>query len=44
MGPKLRGADRRQATHGRNAYRRLGIHSREEAIRVIQAERFLELV
>ena len=31
-------------THVRNAYRRLGIHSREEAVRVIQAERFLELV
>ena len=31
-------------THVKNAYRRLGIHSREEAARVIHAERFLELV
>jgi DNA-binding CsgD family transcriptional regulator len=31
-------------THVKNAYRRLGIHSREEAARVIQAVRFLELV
>ena len=31
-------------THVKNAYRRLGIHSRQEAAQVIQAERFLELV
>ncbi|HET6658031.1 MAG TPA: helix-turn-helix transcriptional regulator [Gaiellaceae bacterium] len=31
-------------THVKNAYRRLGIHSREEAARVIHSERFLELV
>lgn len=31
-------------THVKNAYRRLGIHSREEAAGVIHAERFLELV
>lgn len=31
-------------THVKNAYRRLGIHSREEAARVIYSERFLELV
>jgi DNA-binding CsgD family transcriptional regulator len=31
-------------THVKNAYRRLGIHSREEAARMIHTERFLELV
>jgi DNA-binding CsgD family transcriptional regulator len=31
-------------THVKNAYRRLGIHSREEAARLIHAERVLELV
>ena len=31
-------------THIKNAYRRLGVHSREEAARVIHAERLLELV
>ena len=31
-------------THIKNAYRRLGIHSREEAARLIHAERVLELV
>ncbi len=31
-------------THVKNAYRRLGIHSREEAARLIHTERVLELV
>jgi DNA-binding CsgD family transcriptional regulator len=31
-------------THIKNAYRRLGVHTREEAARLIHAERFLELV
>jgi DNA-binding CsgD family transcriptional regulator len=31
-------------THIKNAYRRLGVHSREEAGRLIRAERLLELV
>jgi DNA-binding CsgD family transcriptional regulator len=31
-------------THIKNAYRRLGVHSREEAMRLIQEERLLELV
>jgi DNA-binding CsgD family transcriptional regulator len=31
-------------THIKNAYRRLGVHSREEAARLIHAERVLELV
>jgi len=31
-------------THIKNAYRRLGVHSREEAARLIHAERLLELV
>jgi len=31
-------------THIKNAYRRLGLHSREEAARLIHAERVLELV
>ncbi|HKO75510.1 MAG TPA: helix-turn-helix transcriptional regulator [Gaiellaceae bacterium] len=31
-------------THVKNAYRRLGIHSREEAARLIHAERVLEVV
>jgi DNA-binding CsgD family transcriptional regulator len=31
-------------THIKNAYRRLGVHSRDEAARLIHAERLLELV
>ena len=31
-------------THIKNAYRRLGVHSREEAARLIHSERLLELV
>ena len=31
-------------THIKNAYRRLGVHSREEAARLIQTDRVLELV
>jgi DNA-binding CsgD family transcriptional regulator len=31
-------------THIKNAYRRLGVHSREEAAQLIQTDRVLELV